>query len=492
MKNEKLIVYRKKNDCTISFISAHGMTLISLVITIIILIILASIAIYLSLGNNGIFNRAKIAREKTIEAQAREKLELVLNSELIKKVEEDNYNNYTDLNAILEEKGFIVSDDIVTADGYNFIIDREKLIIIDSLGKQNVNCITELKKYKSSNIASITLTIQSNMKIEKLEILNPDGSINISISPNENIVIKDIDVELDKEYIINVTTEYGKTITKKLIKRLDDPITTLNEFLAFRDAVNAGITYENETIRLVTDIDLSSVCNSSDGNWVPIGNTSNPFKGTFNGENHKIENVYIDGTSTNDRGLFGYNIGKIENLNITGNIVTRESRNGILVGYNGGELKNITSYGTIKGWNYTGGITGYNAGDIYKCTNNAEVTYQIGAGGKYGKYEGGIAGYSESGKIEKCINNGNITANFRIGGILGFQGKTCEVNLCINNGRILGHRDSGSSSENYVRAGGICGFIESITTGGITNCYNTGIVTSDSGGYLRWYSWKCG
>ena len=44
--------------------NTKGITLISLVITIIILIILAGIGINLSLGENGIFKRAKEARDK--------------------------------------------------------------------------------------------------------------------------------------------------------------------------------------------------------------------------------------------------------------------------------------------------------------------------------------------------------------------------------------------------------------------------------------------
>lgn len=51
----------------------HGITLISLVITIILLIILASIGINLSIGENGLFNKAKYARDKYINAQETEK-----------------------------------------------------------------------------------------------------------------------------------------------------------------------------------------------------------------------------------------------------------------------------------------------------------------------------------------------------------------------------------------------------------------------------------
>ena len=53
-----------------------AVTLISLVITIIVLIMLASVAIYLSLENNGIFTRAKEARNSTNKQQATEIINL--------------------------------------------------------------------------------------------------------------------------------------------------------------------------------------------------------------------------------------------------------------------------------------------------------------------------------------------------------------------------------------------------------------------------------
>lgn len=49
-----------------------GITLIALVITIIILIILAGIGINMAIGENGIFNRAKYAKEQYLNAQAEE------------------------------------------------------------------------------------------------------------------------------------------------------------------------------------------------------------------------------------------------------------------------------------------------------------------------------------------------------------------------------------------------------------------------------------
>ena len=55
-----------------------AITLIALVITIVILIILAGVAVNLSLGENGIFNRAKTAREQYKMAEVKEKIELAI------------------------------------------------------------------------------------------------------------------------------------------------------------------------------------------------------------------------------------------------------------------------------------------------------------------------------------------------------------------------------------------------------------------------------
>ena len=54
-------------------ISNKGITLISLVVTIIILLILAGVALKLTLGENGIFNRAQDSTERYEIAQILEK-----------------------------------------------------------------------------------------------------------------------------------------------------------------------------------------------------------------------------------------------------------------------------------------------------------------------------------------------------------------------------------------------------------------------------------
>jgi len=70
-----------------------GITLIALVITIVVLIILAGVAISLSLGENGIFNKAKLATESYANEQAKEEAEIAeMTGEIIKQVVGDIKN----------------------------------------------------------------------------------------------------------------------------------------------------------------------------------------------------------------------------------------------------------------------------------------------------------------------------------------------------------------------------------------------------------------
>ena len=69
-----------------------GITLIALVITIIILLILASVTVATLTGDNGIITKAMEAREKTELAEVEEQLEL---ARVECKVKKSRWNGYT-------------------------------------------------------------------------------------------------------------------------------------------------------------------------------------------------------------------------------------------------------------------------------------------------------------------------------------------------------------------------------------------------------------
>lgn len=75
-----------------------GITLLSLVITIILLIILAGISISLSLGNNGLFRKSKDAKELYVNAETEEKRKISgLEEELDREITQTNKIPYKGL-----------------------------------------------------------------------------------------------------------------------------------------------------------------------------------------------------------------------------------------------------------------------------------------------------------------------------------------------------------------------------------------------------------
>ncbi len=106
---------------------------------------------------------------------------------------------------------------------------------------------------------------------------------------------------------------------------------------------------------LMTDIDLSGYAN-----WEPIGDNTNRFTGTFDGNGHKISNLTITGSSSNHRGLFSYINGTVMDLGLDGGSVTGNTGVGSLAGYNSGTITNCYSTGTVSGNSAIGGLAGYN------------------------------------------------------------------------------------------------------------------------------------
>ena len=59
-------------------VKENGITLIALVVTIVVLLILAGVSISMLTGNNGIITQAQNAKNKTEEAEEKEKIQLAV------------------------------------------------------------------------------------------------------------------------------------------------------------------------------------------------------------------------------------------------------------------------------------------------------------------------------------------------------------------------------------------------------------------------------
>ena len=154
----------------------------------------------------------------------------------------------------------------------------------------------------------------------------------------------------------------------------------------FAEYVNGGNTGINAVLTDDITVNTGDVANcggvKADGwiDWTPIGNSSNKYTGTFDGQGYTVSGLYFNDSDTSYVGLFGSveSGGKVSGVGIA------------------------DSY--FRGNDYVGGICGENGGTITNCYNSGVV---IAVNRK--SVAGGICGYNE-GTITNCYNSGNISA----------------------------------------------------------------------------------
>lgn len=176
--------------------------------------------------------------------------------------------------------------------------------------------------------------------------------------------------------------------------------------------------------KLIADIELSDWIDSNMGKngWIPIGNSSMPFCGVFNGNGHSISGITLH--RKNDVGLFGYCKDAVFNdLYIIDADIIGVDNVGCLVGYSiNSELQNISVNGKVKGINNVGGAIGY---------------YLLEYPGKH---------ITESKILSKIHSTVNITAENNIGGLIG----SIFVNSYCNKPEEGGMEySSGGGTNNY-------------------------------------------
>lgn len=161
-------------------------------------------------------------------------------------------------------------------------------------------------------------------------------------------------------------------------------ITTAQQLAWLAQEVNSGNDFAGKTFKLGADIDLSAVCHAAgegteEVNWTPIGNSTNKFSGTFDGQGHTISKLYyseeVDATSAYKAyaGLFGNNTGTIRNLIVTGSVSVKNTAN-----------KNVTCVGGIVGYSYNGTVQNCGFSGIVTVKKNVSTDWKNGNGGVVG------------------------------------------------------------------------------------------------------------
>lgn len=333
-----------------------------------------------------------------------------------------------------------------------------------------------------------------------------------------------------KKIIVNVTATSN-------LGTVENPLTisSVEELLQFRKALADTTKYKGVLMddagarlafKITKDLDLSSVCGPSKGNWTPIKN----FLGKLNGANHKISNLYIDiedSLSQVNGGLFETIIAAdtaiVENLvleNVHIRLAGARSA-GAIAGYMGGNvgiIRNNTLDGTVYSDGTVGGLvasTGLNdfflqnnlvegsvevvhadstksqgaVGGMIGFTNGlkASVTGNVNRADIKGTYVDAMSGilgvvYAQS-TIENNINEGTLTgvAGSHLGGIAG------EITSSV---RFVDNHNKGDikvdSYAEYVCIGGTVGFLAEIYSndGVVENNSNTGNIDVSLYAYL--------
>ncbi len=176
-------------------------------------------------------------------------------------------------------------------------------------------------------------------------------------------------------------------------------------------------------------INGGSFYNSGKG-WEPIGTYSNKFRGILDGNGYAVRNLYINDSSCDYIGLFGYVLsGTIKNLILINAKIIGKMYVGGIAGYFSGTsvIFNCLVDGLVSGDSYVGGFCGYqgipdsvteNCYNIISTSiNTSTVNGNNYVGGFTGKMESSHTtydyqrrAYSKISKIEYCINQGNISA----------------------------------------------------------------------------------
>ena len=213
----------------------------------------------------------------------------------------------------------------------------------------------------------------------------------------------------------------------------------------------------------MSDINLNNL------EWTPIGkgiltndyeiSTSYQFRGTFDGNYHKIFNLSISQNNTSYSGLFGDVQGTVKNLGVENAIVS------------------VTISGSYR--SKCGALIGrLTNGTVESCyvTNGSVTTFTT----QNPSSSGVLIGNAQNATIRNCFAHGTATSNAHAAILLGsfYNNYTTAVINCyaVGSATNTGSQPGGS----IVCASGIIGCVSSNSSSYVSNCFFAGSATSSS------------
>ena len=369
-----------------------GITILSLVVTVIVLLILAGISMMMLSGDNGIILNAGKAKESAGLAQEAEKIQ----SAILKTSSKTKFGDIT-MEVLQGELDKEFGEDQAEAmdNGDTIVVKiEERYYEIDENGNISEPITLEKVEYAGdiTKGGTCTGTEANPYRIECIEDL-----VKLSAMAYNKETITSKYYSLTKDLDFNSIFSYSNYRAK----------------YSYNEEQNAYIPDEN------SETTIKELCTTGQG-FIPIGldySSGRNFRGIFEGNNYEIKNIYIN--TANYAALFGGVSGAtIKDITIDGNINSTGNNGaaGIVAYIWNITLKNcvnkakIVNYGT--GYNaYAAGICGDGSGDkaqIINCINKGDIISENGMA--YGISRAFV-------KIDRCRNFGNVTGKSHAAGI---------------------------------------------------------------------------
>ena len=268
---------------------------------------------------------------------------------------------------------------------------------------------------------------------------------------------------------------YTAAFPAQATSQCDDPATT---------GTTETCTGYELAANLNLDTDGSGAANAGDAywnggsGWLPIGTNTFSYTATFQGNGHRIANLFISRTS-GYTGLFG-NVygGQVRNVGLTGVNVSGASYAAALVGEAENSAQIINSYaaGQVSGTLNAGGLVGELVGSTVTASYAGVNVTNTGAS------TGGLVGQAaSSSSITASYATGTVGGAANTGGLVGNLGAGNSVTASYAVGAV-----TGTSSSTGGLVGNSAGTVtDSYYDGGATGQSDTGKGTSQTAAQLQ-------
>ena len=283
-------------------------------------------------------------------------------------------------------------------------------------------------------------------------------------------------------------------------------ITKASELMGFAALVNGDAnSFKGITVKLGNDIALNAVAANTLADWMagknlpamqwaPIGTTSVPFEGTFDGQMNTISGLYYSSASEIG-GLFGVigDSGKVQNLYLKDGMIQSTANNangkvGSVAGQCRGTIDTVYSnMYVLSNAEKSGGIIGWMSGGkaaVRNCWYDGELQLS----GWYGKNGAGIVGYAGgeaygatytltnnlfTGKVSYKSASSNLGISGMVGAVWAWYRPILNIKDNLSAGQIIA---DGTTSTAGVAS--VVGYAENLGTGyiptlNIENIYGT-------------------